>query len=176
MLMSEQLASLFSGIIICIFSDHRNLRGRCLLKRQDRGTYLLVIKLKENQRISIGQQGTKKLSKGIYLYVGRARRGLQSRIKRHLSQKKKIFWHIDYLLQKAEIQEVWIKRNFFDECQTALEVKAILKDTSSPLRKFGASDCNCPSHLFYFPESIIFLESLRKRLSFKKVDIHGNQI
>jgi Uri superfamily endonuclease len=134
------------------------------------------VEVKENQRISIGQRPATNFRKGIYLYVGRAKNGLQGRIKRHLSQNKKIFWHIDYLLQKAEIQEVWIKRNFFDECQTALEVKGILRDTSSPLRKFGASDCNCTSHLFHFPERIISLETLRKRLSFKKVDIHGNQI
>ena len=163
-------------IDICISSDHKNLTGRHLLKEQDKGTYLLVIKLKENQRISIGQQGAKKFNKGIYLYVGRARRGLQSRIKRHLSKKKKIFWHIDYFLQKAEIQEVWMKLDFFDECRTALEIKKILKDASSPMKKFGASDCHCPSHLVYLPESTMRLESLRKRLSFKKVDIHGNQI
>jgi len=163
------------GLKIYILSNHWNLTEKHLLKSQDRGTYLLVIKLKENRRISIGQLGEKKFSKGIYLYVGRARRGLQSRIKRHLSQKKKTFWHIDYLLQKAEVQEVWIKGEFFDECRTAFEIKKILKDSSFPLKKFGASDCNCTSHLYCLPERETHLKSLRKKLSFEKVDIHGNQ-
>ena len=141
-----------------------------------KGVYVIIFSIPELMRTKVGSLGDSQFQKGTYAYVGSAQHNLEKRISRHLSKKKKFFWHIDYFLQKAEIQEVWIKRNFFDECQAALEVKAILKDTSSPSKKFGASDCNCPSHLFYFPESIICLESLRKRLSFKKVDIHGNQI
>jgi Uri superfamily endonuclease len=114
--------------------------------------------------------------RGIYLYVGRAKNGLQGRIKRHLRKEKKTFWHIDYLLQKAEVQEVWIKRDFFDECRTALEIKEILKDSSFPLKKFGASDCRCQSHLFYLAERKTDLEPLRKKLSFEKANIHGNQV
>jgi Uri superfamily endonuclease len=155
-------------------SDHPNPPGRHPLKRQDKGTYLLVIEMKENQRISIGNRPLTNFRKGIYLYVGRAKNGLQRRIKRHLSKKKKRFWHIDYFLQKAKVQEVWIRRDFFDECQTALEVKSLLKDTSSPLKEFGASDCKCPCHLFYLPERKVCLKSLRRTLSFEKVEIHGN--
>lgn len=114
--------------------------------------------------------------RGIYLYVGRAKNGLQGRIKRHLRKEKKTFWHIDYLLQKAEVQEVWIKRDFFDECRTALEIKKILKDSSFPFKKFGASDCRCESHLFYLAERKANLEYLRKKISFEKVGIHGNQV
>lgn len=159
-----------------LFSDRRNPPGKHPLKRQDKGTYILVIEAKENQRISIGKRPLTNFRKGIYLYVGRAKNGLQGRIKRHLSKKKKRFWHIDYLLQKAKVQEVWIKRDFFEECQTALEVKSLLKDSSSPLKKFGASDCNCASHLFYLAERKTALESLRAKLSFEKVGIHGNPV
>jgi Uri superfamily endonuclease len=144
------------------------------LKRQDKGTYLLVIEVKENQRISIGKRPLTNFRKGIYLYVGRAKNGLQGRIKRHLSKKKKRYWHIDYLLQKARIKEVWIKRDFLDECQTALKVKSLLKETSSPLKKFGASDCKCTSHLFFLPKRKVSLKSLRRTLSFEKVDTHEN--
>ena len=98
-----------------LFSDHRNPPGRYPLKRQDKGTYLLVIEVKEIQQISIGKRPLINFRKGIYIYVGRAKNGLQGRIKRHLRNEKKAFWHIDYLLQKAEVQEVWIKRDFFDE-------------------------------------------------------------
>jgi len=132
--------------------------------------------MKENQRISIGKRPLTNFRKGIYLYVGRAKNGLQGRIKRHLSKKKKRFWHIDYLLQKAKVQEVWIKPDFFDECRTAFEVKSLLKDTFSPLKKFGASDCKCASHLFYLSERRVSLKWLRRTLSFEKVDIHGNPV
>jgi Uri superfamily endonuclease len=145
------------------------------LKRQDKGTYLLVLEVKEDQRITIGKRPLTGFKKGTYLYVGRAKNGLQGRIKRHLRKEKKRFWHIDYFLQKAKVQEIWIKRNFFDECSTAFEVKSFLKDSSSPLKKFGASDCSCASHLFYLPEGKVRLKSLRRTLSFEKVEMHGNQ-
>jgi len=172
-----------SNLLLCyvdlnsrLVSDRQDPPGEYPLKRQDKGTYLLVIEMKENQEISIGRRPPTSFCKGIYLYVGRAKRGLQNRIKRHLKKKKKNFWHIDYLLQKANVQEVWIKRDFFDECQTALEVKNLLKDSSSPLKKFGASDCKCTSHLFFLPERKMTLESLRTKLTFEKVEIHGNPV
>lgn len=170
-----------SNLLLCypnlnsrLSSDRRNPPGGHPLKSQDRGTYLLVIEMKEDRRISIGKRPLINFRKGIYLYVGRAKNGLPRRIKRHLSKKKQRFWHIDYFLQEAKVQEVWIKRDFFDECQTALKVKGLLKDTSPPLKKFGASDCNCASHLFYLPERKVRLKSLRRTLSFEKVEIHGN--
>jgi Uri superfamily endonuclease len=171
-----------SNLLLCypslnsyILSDSRNPPGIYPLKNQDKGTYLLVIEARENQRLSVGKQSATNFSKGIYLYVGRAKRGLQRRIERHLRKEKKNFWHIDYLLQKAKVQEVWIRRDFFDECQTALEVRSFLKDSLIPLKKFGASDCSCVSHLFYLPESKASLKSLREKISFEKVEIYGNQ-
>ena len=38
------------------------------------------------------------LKKGIYIYTGSAKKNIDSRIKRHLSNSKKLHWHIDYLL------------------------------------------------------------------------------
>ncbi len=170
-----------SNLLLCYpsfnsrnFSGRWKPPGRHLLKKQDKGVYLLVLEVKEDQRIAIGKRPLTDFRKGIYLYVGRAKNGLQGRIERHLRNEKKAFWHIDYLLQKADVQEVWIKRDFFDECQTALEIKSLLKNTSS-LKKFGASDCSCASHLFYLPERETYLKALRKKLSFEKVEIHGNQ-
>ncbi|NIM90439.1 MAG: DUF123 domain-containing protein [Candidatus Aminicenantes bacterium] len=145
------------------------------MERQDKGTYLLVLEVKEDQTIAIGRRPLTDFKKGTYLYVGRAKNGLQGRIRRHLSKKKKRYWHIDYFLQKAKVQEIWIKPDFFDECPTALKVKSLVKDSSSPLKKFGASDCNCASHLFYLPKGKGRLKSLRRTLSFEKVEIHGNQ-
>jgi len=146
------------------------------LEQIERGLYLLVIRLKESHRISVGKLPETTFKEGIYLYVGRARRGLKARLKRHLRKQKKLFWHVDYLLQKAEIDEIWINSNSLNECRIVLEIKKIFKSSLYPLKKFGSSDCACPSHLFYLPENKTHLNSLRKKLSLERIDIHGNQI
>ncbi len=132
----------------------------------------MVLKLKAKQNLSPGQLKTTEFKPGIYLYIGSARNGLSGRIARHLRMEKKTFWHIDYLLQKAQIEEVWVKRNVFDECQSLRDAKNLLKNSSFPLKKFGSSDCRCPSHLVYLPNSKADFQPMRKKLSFEKVHIH----
>lgn len=144
------------------------------MKKQERGIYILILKLKENQRISVGKLPETAFKPGIYFYIGRARRRLQARIKRHLRKEKKPFWHIDYLLQQAKIEEIWTKQDFFDECQTVYEINHLLKEPYFPLKKFGSSDCRCTSHLLFLPERKINLKALRDKISFEKVNIHGN--
>ena len=149
------------------------------LNEKERGVYLLVLKLKDIQRIQLGKLSEICFKAGIYLYIGRARRGLRARLERHMRDNKKLFWHIDYLLQKAKIEEVWIKRDVFDECGVVLEIKKILKDSSSAIRNVGSSDCRCPAHLFYIHQKgkvKTHLTSLREKISFEKIEIHGNQI
>ena len=145
------------------------------MKKQDRGVYLLFLKLKEIQKIRPGKLSQTEFKPGIYLYVGRAKQVLQRRLERHLRKEKKFFWHIDYFLQKAEIEEIWIRYDFFDECWAASELKNILKDSLFPLEKFGSSDCRFTSHLIYLPRTRADLKSLRKKLSLEKINIHGNQ-
>ncbi len=144
------------------------------LKEPEKGTYLLVLKLKKDEIIQPGKFQEITFKQGIYLYIGRARKGLRGRLRRHLREEKKLFWHIDYFLQKATVKEVWIKQDFFDECRMARKVKSYLKEAFFPLKNFGSSDCGCISHLIYLPESEINLKSLRKALSFEKVNIHGD--
>ena len=144
------------------------------LKKSDKGAYLLVLKLKKDEKIRPGKLQKITFKQGIYLYIGRARKGLQGRLMRHLKEEKKLFWHIDYFLQKAAVEEVWIKKGFLDECRIARKVKSYLKDAVFPLKKFGSSDCGCISHLIYLPEIKGGLKSLRKYLSFEKVNIRGD--
>lgn len=141
----------------------------------DKGLYILILKLKENQRIKAGRLPETEFRAGIYLYVGRAKCGLKKRLNRHLRRNKKLFWHIDYFLQKATIDEVWIKADFFDECRTIDQLKKFFKDSVFPLKNFGASDCNCPSHLLHLPE-VSNLEKLREKLAFERIVVHGNQV
>jgi len=69
----------------------------------DSGIYLLVIRLYGPRWIQIGGLGYRFFHRGSYGYVGSARRGMKSRLNRHLKEIKRLHWHIDYLLRYAEI-------------------------------------------------------------------------
>jgi Uri superfamily endonuclease len=143
-------------------------------KEQDKGTYILLARLDKTQKIKPGRLPKTDYKKGIYLYVGRARTGLKARIDRHLRNEKKLFWHIDYLLQKAKVEDLWIRKDYFAECDTADNIQDLSPASSKAIHGFGSSDCRCPGHLFYFPPSARGLNSLRESLGFNKVGIDGN--
>ena len=72
--------------------------------------------------------------------------GLRKRVQRHLGTKKKLFWHIDYLLEHAEVIEVLqVESPKKLECDLATRLSKKLRSVP----RFGCSDCKCPSHLFY---------------------------
>lgn len=111
-----------------------------------KGSYIIIIELKENKKIQIGKLGNIFFKKSFYFYVGSALNGLEQRIQRHLKKDKKTHWHIDYLLQNAKIINVFYKQNNKkEECDIA---KKLDKKLSS-IPSFGCSDCKCDSHLFY---------------------------
>jgi Uri superfamily endonuclease len=58
--------------------------------------YHLVLRLPETQSLHVGCLGLQRFSHGYYVYTGRARRGLASRLKRHLRMEKTNHWHIDW--------------------------------------------------------------------------------
>ena len=140
-----------------------------------KGLYLLVLRLKKREEISVGKLANTTFWPGIYLYVGRARSGLAGRIRRHVRKEKKLFWHIDYFLQSAKIEDIWIKDNDFDECQVAHAIENQLEGSFSPLKKFGSSDCRCSSHLIFVPDKK-HLASLRKRMAFQRIDQDGYRL
>jgi sugar fermentation stimulation protein A len=79
--------------------------------------------------------------------------GLMKRINRHRKKQKKLFWHIDYLLNSkyAKIFHVIpIKTDEMLEC--ALNKKVSELPGAELVKGFGCSDCKCESHLFYFKE------------------------
>ena len=66
-----------------------------------KGSYLLLIELKDKETIQIGKLGKIDFMKGFYVYIGSAINGLEQRINRHLRKEKKLHWHIDFLLKSA---------------------------------------------------------------------------
>ena len=115
---------------------------------KDSGLYKLTIFLPQEVSITIGKLGNINFPKGYYIYTGSATNGLQARVSRHFSKKKKRHWHIDYLLFHARIVNVEL---FYEpgmsECE--LNSKSKKEFASSIVKGFGSSDCNCKSHLVY---------------------------
>jgi Uri superfamily endonuclease len=106
--------------------------------------YILVIKLKRDIPL-LTKRSSFKLEEGVYIYIGSAKKNLNSRIKRHLSKFKKYHWHIDYLLEFAKIKKIYIANTDKNECQIARKIEEIFQ--GKPILNFGSSDCKCQSHL-----------------------------
>jgi len=131
-------------------------------------TYLLRISVKKDVKVRVGSLGTVYFKKGAYLYVGSARRNLKSRIKRHLSGKKRVFWHIDYLtsLKFVQIKEILVNTEN-KECETA---EALIKTGCRFIEGFGCSDCDCGSHLFFIEEDITQVKNRLEGEGFENAD------
>ena len=117
---------------------------------EDSGAYLLIIKVPGQTRFAAGSLGQILLMPGWYVYAGSGRKNLSARIARHQRRRKKLHWHIDYLLacvRPADVTGLPIRSRHDLECALAREV-AILAEEAVP--GFGCSDCACRSHLFRF--------------------------
>jgi len=126
-----------------------------------RGVYILVIRITENTRVTVGALGRIDFAKGLYAYVGSAQNGLEKRIERHFSKSKRKFWHIDYLLDHdcVKIRKVLIKEaTKIEECKVAEK----FRQKSSSVTGFGSSDCKCSCHLFKLRSYQILEELMRE--------------
>ena len=114
------------------------------------GTYALLTRVDTPISIAIGKLGVLSFDAGCYCYVGSALSGVQGRVARHLRPEKKVRWHVDYLLQHAQTVAVLCRYSRERlECRIAQELKNL---GLASVRGFGASDCQCSSHLFHHPE------------------------
>ena len=113
-----------------------------------KGTYCLVVELDNEKSIKIGKKlGKISFKEGYYVYVGSAMNSLAARINRHLSDEKKLHWHIDYLLKNASVTDViYTESTKKIEC----ELSQYLSTKTIGIEGFGCSDCKCESHLYYF--------------------------
>nr|WP_090889163.1 GIY-YIG nuclease family protein [Evansella caseinilytica] len=115
--------------------------------------YLLVLKLESTCSIVIGKRGQLYFQAGMYVYVGSAKRNIESRIARHLQQDKKKRWHLDYFRPHAEVLQVFTLPLHNGECalKEFIQQQCIGRAVGN---KFGASDCRCDSHLLKIPGKI----------------------
>lgn len=108
-------------------------------------SYILSILLKRDCDIVIGCLGKCRFKRGMYLYVGSGKKNLYERIRRHLKNTKRIYWHIDYLLEYADIKDVWISQKEESEISRILEARLEI-----PIDGFGSTDkVGDKSHLFF---------------------------
>ena len=112
-----------------------------------KGCYCLIINLSKDSKIKIGKLGKIDFKKGYYVYVGSAMNSLTARLNRHLSNDKKLHWHIDYLLknENSEISEI-----LFNVSDEKIECELSQKISATGINDFGCSDCECMTHLYYF--------------------------
>ncbi len=108
-----------------------------------KGSYVLLILLNSTKKIEIGKLGKLTFEVGFYTYIGSALNSLENRVKRHLREEKKMYWHIDYFLNFSKIVDVYYSKDMI-ECAIAKRFEEEFKY----IKNFGSSDCKCKSHLF----------------------------
>lgn len=116
------------------------------------GLYLLVIYLNRDKRMRIGALGHLRFPSGYYIYTGRALNNLEGRLQRHRRKKKRLRWHIDYFLRFSKIIKT---RTFSAEKLSECELNRMIAELAGARmisKRFGSSDCPCPTHLWYFEQ------------------------
>ena len=109
-------------------------------------SYQLFINVTKEINLKVGKLGRFIFPIGSYVYTGSAKKNIDKRIERHLNKKKKLHWHIDYLLNNDAVQIVYTKKSQMTECSLNKKTKGTII-----IEGFGSSDCNlcCRSHLKY---------------------------
>ena len=135
----------------------------------NKGIYTLILRLDVPKDIRIGALSIITFQPGYYIYAGSALgSGGLSRVARHIrfyrERYRKAKWHIDYLMEEAVLEKtVCAETNLRLECVLASGIGG-----DSVLR-FGCSDCDCASHLFYRKE-----EPTKEILAvFEKMGLHA---
>ena len=145
------------------------------------GTYALLLSATRRQRITIGRLGALALQPGCYVYTGSARGpgGLRARLRHHIGTPQRPHWHIDYLHRATMPLEIW----WSDDVKSSEHLWAAhcsaLPGAAVPLARFGASDCDCNAHLFFFDtrpdfaafEQRVLPPSGQRRRIFRTIDL-----
>jgi Uri superfamily endonuclease len=133
-----------------------------------KGTYCLIISMKKSEKLDIGHlHNMHKYRKGYYVYIGSAMNSLVPRLNRHLSDEKKMHWHIDYLLKSPDCHIRDILFNISDK-KIECDLAEIISKDGEEIPGFGCSDCSCSSHLIYFKRKRDALASTRN--AYDKID------
>jgi Uri superfamily endonuclease len=137
--------------------------GEATLRPTLCGTYILILRLPVLARLGIGRLGAFDFPAGWYSYVGSAcgPGGLRGRLAHHLRPLRRLHWHVDYLRAAAPVEAIWWGAG--DSAQEHAWAAALAQMPGAQVAapRFGASDCRCPTHLYYFaapPKLQVFSE------------------
>jgi len=118
----------------------------------EKGTYIIVTEAKHAFSCQVGKLGKLTGQAGFYFYVGSAlgSGGIKARVNHHLKISHRPRWHFDYLRPFVVPRRIWFccSPNHYEHHWAA--VLAALPGAELPLIKFGATDCQCATHLYYF--------------------------
>lgn len=115
-----------------------------------KGAYFLVIFLEKDQKIKTKAKEFI-LKRGYYVYVGSAMNSLEGRVLRHFREKKRFHWHIDYLLDKAQLVEAYL---IISNLKLEEKLSKALSKHVPGIEGFGASDVSTRANLYYFGDSL----------------------
>jgi len=120
------------------------------------GSYVLIIAVGSPTTVKIGALGERAFPTGGYAYVGSAfGPGGLSRVDRHRrvasGDHDTRHWHIDYLLSATAIRLVTVETYPNEDIECTLAT-AFADAGCKPVAAFGASDCDCGSHLWKLGE------------------------
>jgi Uri superfamily endonuclease len=90
--------------------------------------------------------------------------GLRARLAHHLEPTARPHWHIDYLRTHTKPQEVWFCCDRIPWEHRWAYCLGLQRGASIPVAGFGAPNCACESHLYFFrgrPSRTAFAWSLR---------------
>jgi endonuclease-3 len=116
----------------------------------DGGCYVLLVRLDRPADVTVGALGEHRLPAGWYGYVGSALgSGGFARVDRHrriaAGDHDVRHWHVDYLLGHPAASLAAVSRVPGRDVECALATE--LGTGRGPVPGFGASDCECGSHL-----------------------------
>lgn len=112
--------------------------------------YAVHLNVNNDVEVSVGKLGIFLFPKGIYIYIGSAKKNIEARLRRHNQVEKKLRWHFDYLRPYGEIVKIETFNRDISECDLYEKMMRNLEGQVI-VKGFGASDCKCRSHLIYLP-------------------------
>ena len=116
------------------------------------GTYALILSCTTGRALQIGRFGQLPMRPGFYVYIGSAfgPGGVRARIAHHLEPAARPYWHIDFLRTATDLAEVWYTYDLWRWEHQWAALVARMPGATLLLPGFGASDCTCAAHLYFF--------------------------
>jgi len=118
----------------------------------EEGTYTLLVELTEPATVEVGALGEREFAAGTYAYTGSAfGPGGFARVERHrelaAGERDARHWHVDYLLGHPDAGVAAVVRTADADVECAVSRALAEADGTERVAGFGASDCECDSHL-----------------------------